>query len=788
MKLSIPIGVALCTLLVATAASAQVTRADYERAQALRDKYEALAVNVPGDPTWVEGTHRFYYRRTTATGFEFIVVDADTQEKRPAFNHERLAESLSTAAAETYRASRLPFQNFTTSDSLGSIDMTIDGARWNCTLTTYICRTPQLPAPGEIRRGIAGPVRGDLSSNAPRPRLSPDGKWLAFIENYNVAIRPAGDKARTLLSSDGSEGNYYDLTTLVWSPDSTRIAAYRVRPGYRRLVHYVSSSPEDQLQPEHWAAQYAKPGDQLDLEQPVLFDIARKTQTTVDSRLFPNPYDLSDMTWRKDGRALTFEYNQRGHQVYRVIEIDGQTGATRALISEEPKTFFYYNRSNADLQSGKRFRFDLADGKDIIWMSERDGWNHLYLIDGATGAVKSQITKGQWPVRHVIKVDEEKRQLWFSAGGMNAGEDPYFQHYYRINLDGTGLTPLTTVAANHRVEFSTDMTLFLDHYSRPDLASVLELHAATAKAVALQDRPVEGDGFSHRLIAVIERGDISALVKAGWQAPEVFVAKGRDHTTDIWGLIWKPSRFDPSKKYPVIEYIYAGPHGTHTPKSFASTSGMQAQADLGFIVVQMDGMGTSNRSKAFHDVAWQNLKDAGFPDRILWHKAAAAKFPWYDITRVGIYGGSAGGQNSLGALLFYPDFYKAAVSYAGCHDNRMDKIWWNEQWMGWPIGPQYSESSNVDNAWRLEGKVLLIVGELDTNVDPSSTLQVVKALLRANKNFDYLMIPGADHNAGRGGEYAEYGERKRFDFFVRNLLGQVPPDWSAPVTAGQARR
>ena len=206
---------------------------------------------------------------------------------------------------------------------------------------------------------------------------------------------------------------------------------------------------------------------------------------------------------------------------------------------------------------------------------------------------------------------------------------------------------------------------------------------------------------------------------------------------------------------------------------------MQAQAELGFIVVQMDGMGTSNRSKAFHDVAWQNIKDAGFPDRILWHQAFAAKNPWYDITRVGIYGGSAGGQNSMGALLFHPDFYKVAVSYAGCHDNRMDKIWWNEQWMGWPIGPQYAASSNVEHAAKLQGKLLLIVGELDTNVDPSSTLQVVNALLKANKNFDYLMIPGAEHNAGRGGEYADYGERKRFDFFVRHLLGQNPPEWSA---------
>jgi dipeptidyl aminopeptidase/acylaminoacyl peptidase len=643
--------------------------------------------------------------------------------------------------------------------------MNIDGARWSCALSDYACRTPDVPPPGEIRRGITGPVRGDLSAVTPRPRMSPDGKWMAFIDNHNVAIRPFGGGRRMTLSTDGSEGNYYDGASLVWSPDSSKIAAYRVRPGYRRLVHYVYSSPEDQLQPEHWASQYAKPGDELDLEQPVLFDVRSQKEIAIDSTLFPNPYDMSDLVWRKDSRAFTFEYNQRGHQVYRIVEVDA-TGRARAIVSEEPKTFFYYNRSAATLQAGKRYRYDLADGKETIWMSERDGWNHLYLINGATGAVKSQITKGAWPVRHVLKVDEEKRQLWFSAGGMNAGEDPYFQHYYRINLDGTGLTPLTSVRANHTVEFSTDMTLFVDHYTRPDLAGIAELHRA--------------DGT---LVAEIEKGDITALVKAGWKAPDVFVAKGRDNSTDIWGLVWKPATFDPAKKYPVIEYIYAGPHGTHTPKTFMAYSGMQAQAELGFIVVQMDGMGTSNRSKAFHDVAWQNIKDAGFPDRILWHQAFAAKNPWYDITRVGIYGGSAGGQNSMGALLFHPEFYKVAVSYAGCHDNRMDKIWWNEQWMGWPIGPQYSSSSNVDNAHLLQGKLLLMVGELDTNVDPSSTMQVVNALIKANKNFDLLVYPGEDHNAGRGGQYADYGERKRFDFFVRHLLNQTPPEWTAAVTA-----
>ena len=232
----------------------------------------------------------------------------------------------------------------------------------------------------------------------------------------------------------------------------------------------------------------------------------------------------------------------------------------------------------------------------------------------------------------------------------------------------------------------------------------------------------------------------------------------------------------------MIENIYAGPQGSFVPKTFGLNLDMQRQAELGFIVVQIDGMGTANRSKAFHDVAWKNLGDAGFPDRILWHKAAAAKYPWYDVTRVGIYGGSAGGQNSLGALLFHPEFYKVAVSSAGCHDNRMDKIWWNELWMGWPIGPQYSASSNVDNAWRLQGKLLLVVGELDTNVDPSSTMQVVNALIKANKTFDLLVVPGEDHGAGRRGITADYGERKRWDYFVHNMLDVEPPDRNAAAS------
>jgi dipeptidyl aminopeptidase/acylaminoacyl peptidase len=342
---------------------------------------------------------------------------------------------------------------------------------------------------------------------------------------------------------------------------------------------------------------------------------------------------------------------------------------------------------------------------------------------------------------------------------MYPGKDPYFLNYYRINFDGSGLTRLTGDAdANHSASFSDDHRYFVDTYSRVDTAPISELRR----------------GADGALVAEIERGDIADLAAGGWRAPEVFTAKGRDGRTDIWGVIYRPTNFDPAKKYPVIENIYAGPQGSFVPKSFAVYNPMMAQAELGFVVVQMDGMGTSNRSKAFQDVAWKDLGDAGFPDRILWHQAVAAKYPWYDLSRVGIYGTSAGGQNSLGGLLFHPEFYNVGVSAAGCHDNRMDKIWWNEQWMGWPLGPQYSASSNVDNAYRLQGHVLLVVGEMDNNVDPSSTLQVVNQLIKHDKDFDLLYIPGAGHGAG-----GAYGERKRFDYFVRHLLGVTPPPWTS---------
>jgi dipeptidyl aminopeptidase/acylaminoacyl peptidase len=602
-------------------------------------------------------------------------------------------------------------------------------------------------------------IGGSLTDvEPPQTCRSFDGKWEALIQNYNVFLRPTGStEPATPLSFDGSEGNYYTFRSIAWSPDSRKIVAYHTRPGYDRQVHYIESSPADQVQPKHTTLAYRKPGDALDIAVPALFDVASKKQIDIDNALFPNAYSLSAPVWWKDSRAFTFEYNQRGHQAYRVIEVAAETGKAHSLIDEETKTFFYYNSMSQGFSGGKRYRHDVNDGKEVIWASERDGWEHLYLYDGVTGKVKNQITKGEWVVRYVDRVDDDKRQIYFEAGGVIPGQDPYLTQYCRINFDGTGFTKMTEADGKHTVTFSPDHNFYVDTWSRVDLPPVAQLR----------------DADTLKVVAELEKADASALLAAGVRYPEVFVAKGRDGKTDIYGTIVRPTNFDPNKKYPVIEQIYAGPQGSFVPKTFSAVSATQALAELGFIVVQIDGMGTSNRSKAFHDVAFKNLGDAGFPDRILWHKAAAAKYPYYDITRVGIYGTSAGGQNSMGGVLFHPDFYKVVVTNSGCHDNRMDKIWWNEQWMSWPLGPQYSASSNVDNAYRLQGKALIIIGEMDTNVDPASSLQVVNALVKAKKHFEMMYIPGQNHGVG-----VLASQHYLQDYFVHNLLGVEPPDWN----------
>jgi hypothetical protein len=408
---------------------AQGTLADYERAQGLQAKFQALTADMPGAPNWIGRTNHFWYSRTVKGGNEIVWVDADTLARRAVFDHERLAASLSAASGEKYTATTLPLgggANLTFTDNEQKITFVAAASRWECQLSDYKC-TRLGPAPSNQGFNTPPQFRSPVVPPPDLPRTSPDGNWEAFIRNYNIVIRSKDKKNEFALSADGSEGNYYVLGSIQWSPDSKKLAAYRVRPGYKRKVHFVESSPLDQMQPKYWSIEYAKPGDTVDIEQPVLFALDTKQQIAVDDSLFPNPYDMTNLVWRRDSRAFTFEYNQRGHQAYRVIEVDAATGRPRALIEELPKTFFCY--------SGKRYRMDIDDGKEAIWMSERDGWNHLYLYD-ANGQVKNQITRGAWVVRGVDRVDEPNRQIYFRA--RNDAGTTRTTHYYRINSMAQG--------------------------------------------------------------------------------------------------------------------------------------------------------------------------------------------------------------------------------------------------------------------------------------------------------------------------------------------------------------
>lgn len=723
----------------------QVTLSDYQRADSTV-KFRDLTYYTNVSPHWIDETSSFWYRVNTPKGDEYFLVDVLKLKKLPAFDQNKLSKNLNTITGRDFKSYSIPFKELTFSKNLKEIGFIIDSTKWSCNLRNYaITKVEDVKIPSR-RRGYWGRNRDELSNE---PVISPDSNWVAFIKNFNCFIKKRNAKEEYQLSFNGSEGELYS-SFIKWSPDSKKLATYQVRLHTKKYIYFVESSPEDQLQPKLHKREYLKPGDALPIRKPCLFNVEERKQIPVDTQPFEHQYSVSDLKWWNDSRAFTFEFNQRGHQVYQVVEVDAQTGNTKILIDERSNTFIDY--------SSKKIRCDVKDGQEIIWASERDGWNHLYLFNSQTGKMKNQITKGEWVVRDVVHVDEDNRQIVFRASGMYPGEDPYLIYYYRINFDGTKLTRLTTEMANHRATFSEDYKYFIDNYSRVDLPPVTVLRSSSDGKVLMQ----------------LEKADITKLLEKGWNFPEVFAAKGRDGKTDIWGIIYRPTDFDSTKTYPVIEYIYAGPHSSHVMKSFLSYyRSFTGLAELGFIIVQIDGMGTSNRSKAFHDVCWKNIKDAGFSDRILWIKAAGEKYPYLDTTRVGIFGTSAGGQNALAALLFHPEFYKVSVSSCGCHDNRMDKIWWNEQWMGYPIGPHYAENSNVVNAYKLQGKLLLIVGEMDDNVDPASTMQVVDTLIKSNKEFELVVLPGMRHTIG-----GKYGERKRRDFFIKYLLGFNPPDWN----------
>lgn len=728
---------------------AQGTVEDYNRAYALREKYNAKHVLYAGVvPHWVDQTSAFWYVRQTEKGKEYVKVDAASKKRTALFDQQKMAAALTEKAGREINAYNLPLQNCRLNISLDTLRFQLDGKFW-----AYSIKNNRLLDEGAI------PPRGKErhwmevdDEKEGRPVTSPDGKWTAFIKNDNVYVREVATGKEKQLSQDGTLSNYYS-SYIQWSPDSKSVVSCRIRPVEKRYVYYVESSPADQAQPKLHKQEYAKPGDELRFKVPCIFEVESGRRLIPSTELFSHQYELSGPMWNADSKAITFEYNERGHKVYRVLEMSAVDGSVRTLIEEKEEKYVNYPRI---------YRNYLSDGKRIIWSSERDNYNHLYLYDRATGKPLNQITKGEWYVRGVQHVDEANEVIYFSANGMKKGEDPYLIHYYKINFDGSNLVELTPEEGMHQCWYSSDYKYLVDVYSKVDQAPIAVLRDAKNGKIRMQ----------------LDKADISALLANGWKAPEVFSAKGRDGKTDMWGVIYRPSNFDPSKKYPVIEYIYSGPGDQYVPKTFSSYNWwMTSLAELGFIVVQVDGMTTSFRSKEFEEVCYKNLKDAGLPDHIAWIKAAAQKYPYMDIDRVGIFGCSAGGQESTGAVLFHPEFYKAAYSACGCHDNRMDKIWWNELWMGYPVDESYSACSNVDNAYLLSRPLMLVVGELDDNVDPASTMQVANALIKANKDFELVVIPGAHHTMGE-----DFGEHKRYDFFVRHLMGITPPSWDKVKT------
>lgn len=733
-------------------AMAQGSLDDYKRAEKfLPQNVEKLVYNLRVNPNWIdEDGSRFWYRIRIRQGEKFILVNPEKNSQKPAFDHTRLAVALSKATGKTVKPLELPFERIEYLDNGKAIKFKIEKDNWTCDLKTYECTKI---GPDEPRN--------------PSESKSPDGKWIAFVKDFNLYVRETATGKEFQLTTDGKDKYDYATTlswyklfnesrpekdkpqiSVRWSPDSKKLVTLRLDRRKAQKLYLYQSMPEKGYRAVVYSYERALPGEtDLTMTEHVIFDIAAKKQIPVDmepyaSHLSGNP------RWFKDSKRLYFVKTYRGYQADDLLEIDAATGKTRVIIEERSKTNVDPTMRNIHM---------LNDGTEVLWTSERDGWNHIYLYDVKTGEVKAQVTKGEFVVRDIAHVDEKERVIYFIASGRRMDRDPYLRHLYRVNFDGSELLLLTPEIAEHEVRLSPDGKFFVDNLSRADMAP----------------RSVLGRSSTGKTVRTLEEADITDLLATGWKWPEPFKVKARDGVTDIYGLIFRPSNFNPSKKYPVIDATYTGPHTFRTPKSFyrAYRNSDQPIAELGFIVITIDGLGTAMRSKQFHDFSYKNLGDIGAEDHIAGMKQLAEQYPFIDLSRVGIYGHSAGGYDAAHALLTHPEFYKVAVSSAGNHDHRMAKAWWPELWMGLPDGTHYEEQSNLTLAGNLEGKLLLVHGDMDNNVNPASSLRLAGELIKANKDFDLLIIPNRRH----GLSDHPYFIRKRWDYFVKHLLGVEPP-------------
>jgi len=752
--------VALSALLaLAASASAQdapvqLTADDYARAERfLTVNTSPLVYRATVRPQWI-ADGRFWYRSRIPGGTEFVMVDPDGGEKARAFDHERMAAALSAATGTPRTALDLPIADLTFDGGHVVVQLQEAGL-FDCDLSDYTCESshPRL-----------APVGRDEV-------VSPDGRQVAFIRDYNLWVRDRATGRETRLTTDGVEDFGYgtnnagwvrrDRPVLKWSPDSRKIATFQHDARGVGMMYLTTTGVGH---PELDAWRYPLPGDSvifrvqrvvLDLDRPagdhvVRLDIEPDQHRSTCSDHVECRGTLGDLEWSADASHFAFVSSSRDHKVARVRIADATTGVVRDVFEEVEETFY-------ESQSGWRY---LSSSNEILWFSQRDNWGNLFLYDAETGEVKRKVTEGAWNVLDIREVDEEGRTVTFMGNEREPG-DPYFQYLYRVGLDGGDVELLTPDSANHAISIAPDGEHFVDSYSTPVVPPVTVLR--------------DSDGNE---VMTLEEADISRLTASGWQPPMPFSVKARDGETDLYGLLFRPLDFDPSRTYPVVNYLYPGPQsGSVGSRSFrASHRDLQSIAELGFVVIELDAMGTPGRSKEFHEAYYGNMGDNGLPDQITGIKQLAERYPWIDADRVGIFGHSGGGFAAAAGILRYPDFYDVAVSGAGNHDNRNYEDDWGEKWQGllevYPDSTtSYDNQANQLLAENLRGKLLLAHGTMDTNVPPSNTLLVVDALIEANKDFDLIMLPNRGHGFGN----EPYMMRRRWDYFVRYLLGAEPP-------------
>ena len=768
------------------AAPAALTVEDYARAERfLFWNYRKYVDNADISHYWIGDEDKFWYRRTNEEGGkEFVVVDAATGERTPAFDHEAIATALAAATGDAVDASALPFAVFRYAAGKSAIEFLIGASFWTCKTSGSECSSD----PGRTPNPFA--------------IVSPDGKWVASVRDNNVWIQPTDGGEAFALTDDGVEHYGYgtvpgtmlnrlrlvrrgipDVPQLRWSPDSKRLLTFRMDERDVKSVHLVQSVPDDgAMRPKLHSFRYSMPGDEeIATFRPVILDVAarRKIAPETDAMFampLP-PLQRGRAWWSADGGAVFLIKNDRYSRTLTLDRIDPVTGDVTTLITEKSAT---YVQMKVDLLGEPVVRI-LGNG-DVVWYSERSGWGNLYLYSAA-GKLKNRITRGKWNVRSISHVDEEEGRIYFSANGREKG-DPYRRYVYSIGLNGRGLKLLTPEPAEHalpheglqillgpppltsdadRNRFSPSGRYFVDSYSTPD----------TPPVFVLRDR----DG---KLIRELEKADISRLKAGGYTPIEPFTVMAADGKTPIYGNIFRPSTFDPSKKYPVIDAIYPGPNQTRSGKSFGAalygaydSFESQSLAELGFIVVTIDGRGTPLRSREFVNYSYGRPdKASDLEDHIAGLRQLADRHPYMDLDRVGIDGLSGGGFATARALLAYPEFYKVGVSAAGNHDQRAyNAAFWNHY-----LGPMdetdgYELGANPLLAANLEGDLLLITGDLDDNVHPAMTLKLADALIKANKDFDLLVVPNADHAVS----LHPYVIRRKWDYFVHNLLGAEPP-------------